>query len=274
MALVGRRLAVAIPDSVLEEKGTYREKTTKLGTIARACAIYGVDVIEIFRDQAGRGEGEWIRRILEYLETPQYLRRRLYPLDESLRYAGALPPLRIPSHKAKIPVERLQKGEVREGVTNGDGTVDIGLDAAPRLVGKAQPGRRLTVKISSLNPLSAEPIARAQVREYWGYTVETRSPGEVISDQRFALRIATSRLGAPLGSAMAGVRASFRRAGSVKMIFGSPSRGLFEIIGRDLPARVDFVLNLFPQQEVETVRTEEAIFAGLGLLGFLSAEKA
>ena len=79
MALLGRRLSVAIPDTVLEEKASRREKTAKLGVIARACAIYGVDVIEIFRDSKGRGEGEWIKKILEYVETPQYLRKRLYP---------------------------------------------------------------------------------------------------------------------------------------------------------------------------------------------------
>jgi predicted SPOUT superfamily RNA methylase MTH1 len=58
----------------------------------------------------------------------------------------------------------------------------------------------------------------------------------------------------------------------VKLIFGSPTRGLFDIFGQGLARKVDFVVNLFPAQWVETVRTEEAIFAGLGLLSMISAE--
>ena len=167
MTLMGRRLAVAIPDTVLEEKLSPRDKTAKLGLIARACAIYGVDVIEVFRDGRG-GEGEMIRRVLEYLETPQYLRRRLFPIDETLKFAGVLPPLRIPSHRPRIPLEELAPGDVREGVVNSDGTVDVGLDRAPRLLGEARPDKRVTVKISSTSLLTARVIERMEVDAYWG----------------------------------------------------------------------------------------------------------
>ena len=274
MAFMGRGLAVSFPDTVLEDKESQRDKTAKLGLIARACAIYGVDVIEVFRDPKGLGEGQVIRRVLEYLETPQYLRRRLYPLDEALRYAGMLPPLRIPSHKPKVPMDKLPIGEVREGVVNQDGTVDIGLDSTPRLEGEARPGQRVTVKVSSLRPLSVRLIQRQQVSGYWGYTVETKTADDVLSDARFTLKIATSKLGNPLTDALSRLRDSLGRADGVKLIFGSPSRGLFDIVGRNLADRVDFVVNLFLEQQVETVRTEEAIFVGLGLVSILSAEKA
>ena len=121
MTLAGKRVCVAIPDTVLEEQESTREKTTKLGQIARYCALYGVDVVKVFHDPRGRGESAFIKKVLEYLETPQYLRRRLFPLSEDLRYAGLLPPLRIPSHKAKVPLSRLQAGEYREGVVLADG---------------------------------------------------------------------------------------------------------------------------------------------------------
>jgi methyltransferase len=271
---MGRKMAVSLPDTVLEDKESQRDKTAKLGLIARACAIYGVDVIEVFRDPKGYGEGQIIRRVLEYLETPQYLRRRLYPLDEALRYAGMLPPLRIPSHRAKVPMDKLPLGEVREGVVNRDGTVDIGLDVAPRLEGEAPPGQRVTVKVSSLRPPSARQIQRQQVDGYWGYTVETKTVDEVLSDARFTLKIATSKLGTPMIDLLSRLGASLRRAEGVKLIFGSPSRGLFDIVGRNLADRVDFVVNLFPEQQVETVRTEEAILVGLGLVNLLSSEKA
>ncbi len=274
MALLGRRIAISIPDTVLEEKESQKDRTVKLGLMARACAIYGVDVIEIFEDPRGRGRGEEIRKILEYLETPQYLRRRLYPLDESLKYAGILPPLRIPSHKARIQFHQIPIGEVREGVVNEDGTVDIGLDVAPRLEGKAEPGKRVTVKVVSLRPAVTQLILRKEAGEYWGYAVELKTVPQVLSDTRFRVKIATSRLGTPLAEAIERLEASVGGTDGVKLIFGSPSKGLFDIVGETLAKKVDFVLNLFPEQQVETVRTEEAVFAGLGLLGFISAEKA
>lgn len=274
MALLRKRLAVAFPDTVLEERSSLRDKTVKLGIIARACAIYGVDVVEVFRDPKGHGEVMLIKKVLEFLETPQYLRRRLFPLDEALKYAGVLPPLRIPSHKPLVPVQGLKLGETREGVTNADGTVDIGLEERAHLSGSAKPNVRLTVQVKSKDPLTAIPIARENVPGYWGYFVESKSVEVVFSDGRFGLKLATSRLGDTLSEKLLEVRASLARTTGVKLVFGSPSRGLFDIVGPDLVKKSDFVLNLFADQHVETVRTEEAIFAGLGLVNTLMSEKA
>jgi len=274
LALVGTRIAVSLPDSVLEDKDSLREKTAKLGVIARACSIYGVDVIEVFRDPKALGEEKRVSKILKYLETPQYLRKRLYPIDEELRYAGMLPPLRIPSHKAKIPADRLQNGDVREGVANGDGTVDIGLDVAPRLEQKSPPGRRVTVKVISLRPLVADIIPKEKAGAYWGYAVETKTVADVLSDSRYGLKIATSRLGTPVADELPRLRSSLQRVEGVKLIFGSPSRGLFDVLGPDLPRKVDFVVNFFPKQQVETVRTEEAVLVSLGVVSLLIAGKA
>jgi methyltransferase len=274
LVLFGKRVAVAFPDTVLEDKESLRDKTAKLGLIARACVIYGADLIEVFGDPERRGEGPLIRRVLEYLETPQYLRKRLYPLDEALKYAGILPPLRIPSHKMKVPLDRLRTGEVREGVVNSDETVEIGLDSSFKLRENAKPGARVTVRVLSTNPPRVELAPKEGIREYWGYVVEVKKAADVIEDERFRIMVATSRLGAPLVDALGLLRDAVSRADSVKLIFGSPSRGLFDIFGPELSRRVEFVLNLYPEQHVETVRTEEAIFAGLGLLGLVSVRKA
>ncbi len=273
MVASGRRLAVAIPDTVLEEKESPRDKTAKLGLIARTCAIYGVDIIGVFRDPAGHGESGAIGKVLEYLETPQYLRRKLFPLDEALRFAGMLPPLRIPSHKPWVPADKIRVGEFREGVVNADGTVDVGLDVSPK-IGGAVTGKRVTVRISSVKPLAAEIVRREETGEYWGYKVEIKRLDEVLADPRFEVKVATSRLGTPLTETLDALRKRIRGGGNVMLIFGSPSRGLFDMAGSQLGRQVEFILNLFPKQHVETVRTEEAIFAGLGLVSLLSAEKA
>lgn len=272
MAFLGRKLAVAIPDTVLEEHDSPRDKTVKLGTIARTCAIFGVDVVEVFRDKGGRDESKRIRKVLEYLETPQYLRKRIFPLDDDLKFAGLLPPLRTPSHKPRVSLEDLKVGEIREGVTNADGTVEVGLDKAPLLRGKTPANRRVTVKLTSKNPLEAEVVSRDSVGRYWGYVVESNTLEEVLDDRGQFLKIATSKLGDPLRSTLPRLGSALSGARGVKFLFGSPSRGLFDIVGRSLPERVDFVVNLFAEQHVETVRTEEAISAALNLMNFLSAQ--
>jgi predicted SPOUT superfamily RNA methylase MTH1 len=270
LTLLGRKVAVAIPDTVLEEHDSLREKTTKLGFIARACAIYGVDLVEVFGDPRGGGESKRIKKVLEYLETPQYLRKRLYPLDEDLRYAGLLPPLRTPSHKARVPLQNLEAGDVREGVTNTDGSVDLGLDRPALLQGKTRANLRVTARITSKSPLRVELVSRDAVKEYWGYLVETKTLDGTLNDERFPLKIATSRLGDPLLAGVPILRSAVAQAREVMLLFGSPSRGLFDMAGPGLRERVDFVVNLFPQQQVQTVRTEEAVFAALSLLSFLS----
>lgn len=271
MTLAGRNLAIAFPDTVLEEHDSLREKTVKLGQLARAASIFGVDVVQVFRDPRGGGEAALIGRVLRYLETPQYLRRRLFPLDDSLKYAGLLPPLRIPSHKPRVAVEALRPGEFREGVVLEDRTsVDVGLERPLALETRAAAPGRATVRVTSTSPLRGVQADRSQTGEYWGYVVEERSADQILSDPRFELRVATSRLGDPLASTIGELGRRLGAARGVEVLFGSPSRGLFETLGKDLRRRVAFVVNLYPEQHVATVRTEEAVPAALYLLEVLS----
>jgi methyltransferase len=274
MTLAGKKVCVAVPDTVLEEHDSAREKTAKLGQIARYCSIFGVDAIRIFHDPRGRGESSFIRKVLEYLETPQYLRRRLFPLSEDLRYAGLLPPLRIPSHKAKVPLGQLQAGEFREGVVLADGfSVDTGLDSPVALRKKETPHRRITVKITSASPSGAEgvPVDRRDVTAYWGYSVDVSGTGALLADPAFPLKVATSRRGDDVARIARSLRIDLQGSRGVMLLFGSPSRGLFETIGKDLRGRVNHVVNLFPGQNVVTARSEEAIISALYLVGLLAS---
>jgi predicted SPOUT superfamily RNA methylase MTH1 len=276
MTLAGKRICVAIPDTILEEQDSIREKTAKLGQIARYCAIFGVDSIRVFHDPRGRGESSFIKRVLDYLETPQYLRRRLFPLSEELRYAGLLPPLRIPSHKAKVPLGRLQPGEYREAVVLADGfSVDAGLDRPVILRKKEAPQRRVTVKITSASQSGAEGmlVDRRDVKTYWGYSVEVSGTGALLADPTFPLKVATSRHGDPVGRVARSLRIDLQGSRAMMLLFGSPSRGLFETVGKDLRSRVSYVVNLFPEQNVVTARSEEAILSALYLVGLLASQE-
>jgi methyltransferase len=274
MTLAGKRVCVSIPDTILEEQESLREKTAKLGQVARYCSLFGVDAIRVFHDPRGRGESSFIKRVLEFLETPQYLRRRLFPLSEDLRFAGLLPPLRIPSHKAKVPLGRLQAGEFREGVVLADGfSVDAGLDVSVTLRKKETPQKRITLRISSASNSRVEgtPVDRRDVTTYWGYSVEVSGTGSLLADPAFPLKVATSRHGDPVARVARGLRKDLQGSGAVMLLFGSPSRGLFETVGKDLRSKVSYVVNLFPEQNVVTARSEEAILSALYLVGLLAS---
>ena len=104
------------------------------------------------------------------------------------------------------------------------------------------------MKITSAAPLQGVPADRSQPREYWGYVVEERDIEQVLSDQRFRLKVATSRLGVPLAQCLENLRAQVNTSGSIMAVFGSPSRGLFDLVS-DLSRRVEFVVNLYPEQQ-------------------------
>ena len=96
-------ISIAIPDSLFVADDTLRDKTVKVGEIARACAIFGVERIYIYRDSSRNYDSnyEMARSVFEYMETPQYLRKRLIGRKKELEYVGLLPPLRTPNHRVQ-----------------------------------------------------------------------------------------------------------------------------------------------------------------------------
>ncbi|WP_456468837.1 putative RNA uridine N3 methyltransferase [Archaeoglobus sp.] len=247
-------LSVAIPSSSLVNEGDEKIKAYKIGLVARAAAVFRVDEIIIYRDPI-LDETDYIAEILEYLETPQYLRKQLFPLKKSLKYAGLLPPLSIPSHRSK----HLKVGEIREGVVRHvapDGTrwVDIGVDALAPLKSDAEKGARVTVRICSKKPLRVE---EAEPREYWGYKVRKLELKELV--KRKNLVVTSRKCEVPEPPAI-------RR--DVTLVFGNPEEGVFEIANR-LGIKMEAECwNVVPQQGTRTVRLEEAIFAALSLVNF------
>ena len=57
---------------------------------------------------------------------------------------------------------------------------------------------------------------------------------------------------------------------SIIIAFGSPKTGLMSVLSREKIDKSNLILiNLFPDQGVETIRSEEAILAGLSLFNSL-----
>ncbi|WP_202319341.1 putative RNA uridine N3 methyltransferase [Archaeoglobus neptunius] len=247
-------LSIAIPSSSLINEKDEKIKTYKVGIIARAAAVFRVDEIIIYYDPI-LDESDFIAGILEYLETPQYLRKHIFPIKKSLQYAGLLPPLGIPSHRSK----HLKVGETREGVVRHvapDGTrwVDIGTDALAPLKCGREKGARVTVRICSKKPLRVE---EAEPQEYWGYRIRKLELKELV--RRKNLVVTSRKCGVPKPP-------EIKR--NVTLVFGNPEEGVFEIaerLGIKMEAKC---WNVVPQQGTRTVRLEEAIFAALSLVNF------
>jgi hypothetical protein len=275
-----KELSIAIPASVVSDTPHLREKTSKVGLIGRTAAIFRVGEIIIYPDgplEKLADEMNLIATLLAYIETPQYLRKRLFKLEPQLQYAGILPPLRTPHHPLDRRSRDLKVGEYREGVVlsriKEGALIDIGVEK-PALARNAQlvVGKRVTVRIvNGGEHLEAELANRDEVSAYWGYrvTVEERSLGRMLKARDFRLTIGTSKYGVPFAQIAGRIAEKWGQMGNVLVAFGAPAAGLNEIVAQEgfsLDDIVDFVVNTIPLQGTETVRTEEALIASLAVL--------
>ncbi|MEM2107663.1 MAG: putative RNA uridine N3 methyltransferase [Candidatus Bathyarchaeia archaeon] len=276
-----KKLAAAIPASIISDAPHLREKTAKIGLIGRAAAIFRINEIIVYRDERQANQqqqADLIVTLLRYMETPQYLRKRLFKLDPQLKYAGIVPPLRTPHHPLNKKTIELKIGEYREGVvtaTTSDGVlVDVGVEAPALLREKhLAVGKRLTVKIARVNgQVEVQTANRAEIPCYWGYEVtqamENNALAELLLSAKFDLKIATSKKGTKFTDVAEKISQKWKKASGILLLFGSPKKGLYELAKErkmNLDELADFVVNTIPEQGTETVRTEEALLATLAV---------
>jgi predicted SPOUT superfamily RNA methylase MTH1 len=273
------KLSIAIPASVISDTPHLREKTSKIGLIARAAAIFRVDKIIVYPDSTRTNQTRdlnFIAKLLNYIETPQYLRKSLYKIEPDLQYAGILPPLRTPHHPTSGKNRDLKVGEYREGIILNQSqeglTVDIGVQSMALLRERQfSVGERLTVQvIRSGDRIEVQAVNRDDVPSYWGFRVkvEDESFGHMLQTEQFDLVISTARIADRFIDVADKIAKRWNTAGRVLVAFGAPSRGLHEIV-RDEGLRIedlsDFVVNTIPEQGTATVRTEEALLASLAI---------
>ncbi|MEM2205520.1 MAG: RNA methyltransferase, partial [Candidatus Hadarchaeales archaeon] len=249
----------------------------KLGMVARALAIFRVEEVVIYRDRDPhvkdhRKETDFICTVLRYAETPQYLRRLLFPKMETLRYVGILPPLRTPHHP--LQTEKNTPGAFREAVVlkseKGRSLLELGLKEKGVTEKRLEEGRRVTVKLVERvgEVWRVEVVPREGTGEYWGYRVlEKGSLSEAVKRYEAYFKIGTSRYGKKLEE----LRRSLKEMKPERLMvaFGGPYAGLLSICereGRRAEELFHLLVNTLPGQGVATVRTEEALLATLALL--------
>lgn len=267
--------SILIPSSTTMESADERIRTLKVGQIARAAAVFRVDRIVIYRD-SDFDDSRFISRVLQYAETPQYLRKQLFPRERALRYVGILPPLRTPHHPRSSKVSTLEVGEYRVGlvvdeVGSDDGAwVEIGVERPLplRTEKRFRLGQRLNVRVFSLKPLAAEPVDRSEIPHYWGYETEVIPNLDEHVRSSESLVVATSRAGRPATpDLLAQVVRQGRRRG-LELVYGSPARGVDAFLSSETMEGC-LLINTIPHQGTETVRLEEAIVATLSQVNLM-----
>ncbi len=244
--------------------------------------MFGVEEILLYPDHIQENqmrELEFCEQIFGFIETPQYLRKRLYRLNPQLRFVGILPPLQTPHHSVASSIRDCKVGDLREGIVmgrRGDALlVDAGLEHSVECHGDLPVGIRVTIVLKNLERnLVGEVVDKSKISIYWGYKVRRSkfSLGSLLEREEFDLKIGTSRYGARIVDLWSEIGCSLRSMKSALVAFGSPRMGLREILGqenRKAEEAFDFFVNTIPDQKVSTVRTEEAILISLGLLNLM-----
>jgi predicted SPOUT superfamily RNA methylase MTH1 len=277
--MMGKNLTIAIPASLITDTPHLREKTSKIGQIGRAAAIFRVNKIIIYPDKKNRSQSkeiELITTLLTYMDTPPYLRKKIFGLDPKLKFAGILPPLRTPNHPLNSKSRSLRSGEYREGVIVGkerEGMlVEIGVEKKALLRDKQwQLGDHIIIQIIKTGKqIEVQTIDKDEIPIYWGFSVlkEEKSLYNITENGEFDLVIATSIKGRSLSNNFIKIIERWKNADNIILEFGAPDKGLFEIAkdeGFNLTENTDFVLNIIPGQGTATIRTEEALLASLSI---------
>jgi predicted SPOUT superfamily RNA methylase MTH1 len=273
-------LSVAIPDSSLIDSKSLLEKSLRVAQFARALSIFRVEKVYVYHDVSSNvrpDDFKLITLLLEYLDTPQYLRKLLYPKMKLLQFAGMLPPIQSPHHKKYLRASEIHSDEARTGVLfrNRDTwVVEAGLDHTVPFIGHTKTSRKSNFKLSvQKGKLVAKEInGKVGKSEYWGYhVVSIHNLSEItrsLSDVKF---IITSRKGKPISNIIPSLARNFEQVSEVVLIFGSPRNEVWEILNRidENLVNSSLVINMFPLQGTNTVRLEEALLGSLAIINII-----
>ncbi|HEX5186582.1 MAG TPA: putative RNA uridine N3 methyltransferase [Nitrososphaeraceae archaeon] len=299
------QLFVAIPDSSLSDEKNLREKTIKIGRFARSFSIFGINKIILYKDRTftknTKSDQKLMKLILDFLNTPQYLRKLIFPINPALTNIGLLPPIRAPQHKKKINLKDVKPGDLRIGYLyqrdylnnlkfdNNINTkrkfhfdiandkykfyVDVGLDLPIPFLGKGIEGQKLVIKFIDHYPnLKAVRATECDMeREYLGYDIWDVDSLEMYlkSLEPKAFVVFTSRKGRPFNNMDSQFKDLIKKFNILLIVFGSPSKGIDKIYPNYHTQRNSLYLNLFPNQKTETIRLEEAILGTLAIFNHI-----
>lgn len=278
-----KKIIVVLPDTLLINEPTLREKTVKYSYILRSLTIFRVNSVIIYRDpitSASNSDREFLIDFYKYYFTPPYLRKKLIPLKKNLKYVGIVPPLRLNIFDvSRIPREN----EYRIGLVVDSGRASIYVDAGLNKLFNVKclkecPNKGELIVFKIINARSYKGVYDSKFNEVV-YTGPTLSFIDDVVDYVDDIRskeyyvLATSRYGEETSiETLVNLSNSLKKRLGLLILFGAPYYGLYDIfraLGRKLDEAVDKVLNTLPHQGTKTVRTEEALHATLALVNII-----
>ena len=239
--------------------------------LLQSLAIFQADNVVIYNDdhvknEDGEMDGEFIAEILNYMNTPQYLRKQAFPIRPELKHVGILPPLRTPHHPVNSQPD---VGDYRQGFTvkrNKKGTyVDIGMDKLAFCKEQLSVKRIFDFKITKIAKKEVIVTPDKPDDVYWGYNVisSTKSLKNSLKLIKPNLVVETTRYGDYINSIFDELKPKLDESKSIAILFGGPYSSIQEDVSN--PNWDLFKINTLPGQGTETVRSEEAVVATLSL---------
>ena len=289
---VNYTLSVLIPSSIVDNAQSKELRTYLIGQIARTLGIFKVSEVIIFHDKLKDNSKDYINyfiKNLQYLETPQYLRKTLFPMSEDLKLSGLMNPLESQHHLRKDEWSQYREGCILDRPVNGDYSwVNIGLNKDCKINQKLPAKTRVTVKLNELNfnpklkyytgTLVSMSEPYIQNGTYWGYIVrvcETYNDifNNSIYKEGYDFIIGTSDKGENYKKANYEKKKDFKHC---LIIFGGIS-GIEGLMNDDEHNQLnnnkknigkifDLYLNTCMNQGLRTIRTEEALMISLAVI--------
>ena len=273
------RLAVGIPSTFTGNLKNRAIRARVIGELARFLALFRVTELVVFHEPDEKfdthGLGRYIVKLLKYAVTPPPLKKLAFPLEETDRWFGVIPPLEMRIHREgwiggrgwgvlhRGVLHVVERGHVKEvkdyGLTGG----------AKRFFGKPNGPLLVPVERNGNDYRVVSPLDLTR-EMYIGFYPRyfNRDVNSLVREYKrrgFSV-IATSRKGEPITEKGVRERVGELLAHDVLVLFGGPFRGLMEL---GLKGH-DILVNVLPDQELETIHTQEAVALTLYLLEFLS----
>lgn len=290
-------VSIAIPGSIIENIQSFEHATYVAGQIARAAAIFCVDEVIVYDDnERQKGDTEtvssgaaFLARVVQFMETPQYLRRSLLPMHPDYRLAGTLPPLNAPHHLLATEWAQYREGVVLKSESDKGSYIDIGLDRTAFVQETLPKNTRVTLLVgdepnAQFQPDYSETMIMGKVvspeapREeaglYWGFRVRLALRTSAVFSEcpykaGYDLTVGTSEKGEKLASPADLVFSRYRHLlimfGGLDGLEGAFSRD--KALSKVEPAgHFSAYLNTCPSQGSRTIRTEEALLISLAFM--------
>ncbi|MEM4571240.1 MAG: RNA methyltransferase [Nanopusillaceae archaeon] len=250
-----------IPSTFTGEKKDIKIRNFLISQVARAAVTFGINEIGVYYDRDPKfnshGLGRYIVKILKYLNTPPYIRKFVFPLEKDLKEVGSCLPIKANYHLDRsryVYVYVLNKEGNFYRVTDGKSEFKV--------YSKNNYKNKTLIYDKKRNKF----VEKYETEIYFGYEVFYYN--KPIEDLLKKLKkedffiIGTSKLGEDIR------KVDLKIKSNVAIVFGSFARGFEDIWKNDFKKKFDIVINSVPNQLIESIRTEEAIYYTLALLRY------